>query len=38
MFYITGDTHGNIDFKKIKNYFKNIYVTEEDYLIILGVR
>ena len=36
MIYITGDTHGNIDFKKIKDYFSKKYVTNEDYLIILG--
>ena len=36
MIYITGDTHGNIDFYKIKEYFKNKYVTKEEYLIILG--
>ena len=36
MIYITGDTHGNIDFKRIKTYFSNKYVTKEEYLIILG--
>lgn len=36
MIYITGDTHGNIDFNKLKRYFSNRYVTENDYLIILG--
>jgi len=36
MIYITGDTHGNIDFYKIKDYFNNKYVTKEEYLIILG--
>ena len=36
MIYITGDTHGNIDFGKLKKYFSKIYVTHEDYLIILG--
>ena len=36
MIYITGDTHGNIDFQKLKRYFSNRYVTEKDYLIILG--
>lgn len=36
MIYITGDTHGNIDFPKLKNYFKKRYVTDNDYLIILG--
>ena len=26
MIYITGDTHGNIDFKKLKDYFpKDMY-------------
>ena len=36
MIYITGDTHGNIDFNKIKEYFDKLYVTKNDYLIILG--
>lgn len=36
MIYITGDTHGNIDFNKLKIYFKNRYVTKKDYLFILG--
>ena len=36
MIYITGDTHGNIDLKRIKTYFSNKYVTKEEYLIILG--
>ena len=36
MIYITGDTHGNIDLKKLKEYFKKRYVTKKDYLIILG--
>ena len=36
MIYITGDTHGNIDFNKLKNYFSKRYVTHKDYLIILG--
>ncbi len=36
MIYITGDTHGEIDFDKIKNYFRTIYCSEKDYLIILG--
>ena len=36
MIYITGDTHGNIDFAKLKKYFSNRYVTKKDYLIILG--
>lgn len=36
MIYITGDTHGNIDFSKLKRYFSKRYVTRKDYLIILG--
>lgn len=36
MIYITGDTHGNIDFIKLKQYFAKRYVTEDDFLIILG--
>ena len=36
MIYITGDTHGNIDFGKLKKYFSKIYTTYDDYLIILG--
>ena len=36
MIYITGDTHGNIDFPKLKDYFSKHYATEEDYLLILG--
>ncbi len=36
MIYVTGDTHGNIDFQKLKRYFSDSYVTNEDYLIILG--
>lgn len=36
MIYITGDTHGNIDFPRIKEYFSKIYVTKKDVLIILG--
>ena len=36
MIYVTGDTHGNIDFKKLKHYFSKRYVTRQDYLIILG--
>ena len=35
MIYITGDTHGLIDFDKL-NYFKTIYTSEKDVLIILG--
>lgn len=36
MIYITGDTHGNIDFDKLKYYFENVYHSKKDYLIILG--
>lgn len=36
MIYITGDTHGTIDFSKLKAYFKKKYVSRKDYLIILG--
>lgn len=36
MIYITGDTHGEIDFEKLKIYFKKRYVSEKDFLIILG--
>ena len=36
MIYITGDTHGDIDFKKLEVYFSKKYVTYKDYLIILG--
>ena len=36
MIYITGDTHGEIDFDKIKKYFKKVYCSEKEYLIILG--
>lgn len=36
MIYITGDTHGKIDFQRLKEYFSNIYVSEKDVLIILG--
>lgn len=36
MVYITGDTHGDIDFKRVKAYFKREYVSEKDYLLILG--
>ena len=36
MIYITGDTHGNVDFGKLVTYFHDKYVTENDYLIILG--
>lgn len=36
MIYFTGDTHGLIDFDKLEKFFKNEYVSEKDYLIILG--
>lgn len=36
MIYITGDTHGLIDFVKLKDYFSHKYVSRKDYLIILG--
>ena len=36
MIYITGDTHGDIDFKKLITFFSNRLVNENDYLIILG--
>ena len=36
MIYITGDTHGNIDFKKLKIYFTHRYASLKDVLIILG--
>jgi len=36
MIYITGDTHGNIDFEKLEKYFNKKNVSREDYLIILG--
>lgn len=36
MIYITGDTHGNIDFKKLKAYFAHRYASPKDVLIILG--
>ena len=36
MIYITGDTHGLIDFKKLRDYFENRYVSKSDILIILG--
>lgn len=36
MIYITGDTHGLIDFPKLKHYFKHRYVSRHDVLIILG--
>jgi predicted phosphodiesterase len=34
--YITGDTHGNIDFEKLKVYFAERYSSKKDVLIILG--
>ena len=36
MIYITGDTHGLIDFQKLKTYFRHRYVSKNDILIILG--
>ena len=36
MIYITGDTHGNIDFDKLTYYFESVYHSKKDYLIILG--
>lgn len=36
MIYICGDTHGLIDFDKLKNYFERRYASEKDVLIILG--
>ena len=36
MIYITGDTHGDIDFSKLCIYFKRKRVSRNDYLIILG--
>ena len=36
MIYITGDTHGLIDFQKLKDYFHHRYVSRSDVLIILG--
>jgi hypothetical protein len=36
MIYITGDTHGDIDFKKLKVYFAHRYSSPKDVLIILG--
>ena len=32
MVYITGDTHGDIDFDKIEKYFKKVYCSEKEYL------
>src|SRR5574344_1948227 len=36
MIYITGDTHGDIDFEKLKAYFAHRYASLKDVLIILG--
>jgi hypothetical protein len=36
MIYITGDTHGDIDFLKLKVYFSKRYTTYADVLLILG--
>jgi hypothetical protein len=36
MIYITGDTHGDIDFTKLKLYFAHRYTSAKDVLIILG--
>lgn len=36
MIYITGDTHGEYDFFKLKMFFREKKVTIDDYLIILG--
>ena len=36
MIYITGDTHGTIDFPKLTEYFSHRYNSENDFLIILG--
>ena len=36
MIYITGDTHGLIDFSKLKTYFGQRYASDRDFLIILG--
>ena len=36
MIYITGDTHGDIDLKKISLYFGREYSNEKDVLFILG--
>jgi hypothetical protein len=36
MIYITGDTHGDIDFEKLKAYFAHRYSSPKDVLIILG--
>lgn len=36
MIYITGDTHGTIDFNSLYIYFAQRYVSRKDYLIVLG--
>ena len=36
MIYITGDTHGFTDFNKLEKYFSRRYVSDKDYLLILG--
>ena len=36
MIYLTGDTHGKIDIKKIFDWQEGQNLTKEDYLIILG--
>jgi len=36
MIYITGDTHGLIEYERLKTYFKQKYTSKKDYLIILG--
>lgn len=36
MFYVTGDTHGSYDIKKIFSTFDSSHLTKDDYLIICG--
>ena len=36
MIYITGDSHGLVDFDRLKYYFEDKKVSLDDYLIILG--
>lgn len=36
MIYISGDTHGEIDINKLESYFNKRYVSNKDFLIILG--
>ena len=36
MIYITGDTHGSIDFKKLEEFNQSMPRAEADYMIILG--